>query len=120
MKKNLVIRLLHPTVLKILKHRNMYLQNMVVDHDIQHRTFLIKLYGGAAKLKYNITAENAIDIIYTYVPEKNRGKGIATRLVSYVLEYAHGQNMNIQTTCPFAEAYVEKHPEYAHRIHQLS
>lgn len=63
---------------------------MAVVHDIEHHLFFIKLYEGAAKLKYKVIDKNVLDIMQTHIPEKNRGNGIASYLVKYAMDYAGG------------------------------
>lgn len=49
---------------------------------------------------------------HTEVPEALEGKGIASRLAKFALEYAREHNLHIAPLCPFVKTYVERHPEY--------
>ena len=48
----------------------------------------------------------------TIVPPELRGRGVASRLARFALDYARQQGFKVAPTCPFVAAYVESHPEY--------
>jgi len=90
----------------------MNLDNIAIRHDQQHQMFFIKLNGGAAHLKYNKPKEDVWDIKETYVPESARSIGLVGLLVKHTLERANSQNKSVILSCPFAEGFIEKNPEY--------
>lgn len=58
-------------------------------------------------------AGNRVTLLATSVFPAFRGKGIAARLLSGVLEKLRMQGETVSVTCPFAAAFVSAHPEYA-------
>lgn len=58
-------------------------------------------------------AGNHVTLLATSVFPAFRGKGIAARLLSGVLETLQIQGATVTITCPFAAAFVSAHPEYA-------
>ena len=53
-----------------------------------------------------------IAYLHTVVPEELSGRGIASQLVRYVLEYAESNGLKVRPVCPFIKAYIDKHPQY--------
>ena len=58
-------------------------------------------------------AGNVLTILHTEVPKELEGHGIGSALIRGVLNIARTQGLKIVPVCPFAKAYVERHPEYA-------
>ncbi|MCY1382812.1 GCN5-related N-acetyl-transferase [compost metagenome] len=50
--------------------------------------------------------------MHTIVPPELEGKGIASTLAKYVLEYAKDNTLKVKPYCPFINAYIDRHPEY--------
>ena len=67
--------------------------------------------GEKARLEYRWLKGKMV-LMHTFVPPVLRGKGIATALVEYVLEYVKANNLKIIIYCPFVEMYVTEHPSY--------
>jgi predicted GNAT family acetyltransferase len=40
------------------------------------------------------------------------GRGIGSALIRGVLDIARSEGLKVNPLCPFAKAYIEKHPEY--------
>jgi len=47
------------------------------------------------------------------VPKALEGRGIGSSLIRGVLDTARSQGQKVNAVCPFARAYIERHPEYA-------
>jgi predicted GNAT family acetyltransferase len=73
--------------------------------------FQIEMDGTKALLQYRFY-KNDIALMHTEVPKNLEGKGIATALAHYALEWAKENNKKVMVYCPFVGAYVKKHPEY--------
>jgi predicted GNAT family acetyltransferase len=56
-------------------------------------------------------------MLHTEVPKELEGRGIGSALIRGVLDTARRQGLKVVPLCPFAKAYIEKHPEYAD-LHQ--
>lgn len=48
-------------------------------------------------------------ITKVYVDEKYRGKGIASKLMKEVVEYAKKNNIILSSSCSYATSWFEKH-----------
>jgi len=74
-----------------------------IQHDQQTNRFVIEFENGEpAELKYRLQGEKDIDFFSTYVPNTQRGKGIAEQLVTHGFDWAKQQNYNLHATCWYA------------------
>ncbi|WP_273443860.1 GNAT family N-acetyltransferase [Neolewinella agarilytica] len=64
-----------------------------------------------SKLEYRM-GRNSIALIHTEVPEELGGQGIGSSLVKTALQYAKDNGLKALPYCPFAAAYIERHPEW--------
>lgn len=53
-----------------------------------------------------------IAYLHTIVPKALEGRGVASRLVKYILDDAAENGLKVRPDCPFVKAYIDKHPEY--------
>jgi len=53
-----------------------------------------------------------IEFTHTYVPEPLRNLGIATKLAEKGMQLARANNYQVDLSCPFVKAFMEKHPEF--------
>lgn len=53
-----------------------------------------------------------IALMHTEVPQKLEGKGIASALAKYALEWAKEHKKKVMVYCPFVAAFLKRHPEY--------
>jgi len=90
----------------------MNLDELIIKHDINHQRFFVEVGGGEAYLQYDQPAQKVLDYVKTYVPEKSRNNGIATRLVKYALDFADAKDYTIIATCSFVRSFIEKNPGY--------
>jgi predicted GNAT family acetyltransferase len=58
-------------------------------------------------------ADGVLTILHTEVPKALEGHGIGSGLIRGVLDAARSQGLKVIAVCPFAKAYIERHPEYA-------
>jgi len=56
--------------------------------------------------------QNDIALMHTFVPEALEGKGLASALAHYALEWAKEHNKRVMVYCPFVAAYLQRHHEY--------
>ena len=64
-----------------------------------------------SKVEYQI-ADGRIYYYHTEVPPELEGRGIASEMAKFALEYARDQGLGVVPLCPFVEAYIRRHPEY--------
>ena len=73
--------------------------------------YFIRLDGHEAEMTYSRAGEKTIIIDHTGVPDELGGRGIGGKLVRRGVEDARKEGKKIIPLCPFAKAYIEKHPE---------
>ena len=83
----------------------------VRDNTERHR-FELEADGHVAFSNYS-RAGNVLTILHTEVPKALEGRGIGSSLTKGVLDTARSQGLKVKAECPFAKAYIERHPEYA-------
>ena len=53
-----------------------------------------------------------IAYLHTIVPKALEGRGVGSRLVRHILDYAVQNQLKVRPDCPFVKAYIDKHAEY--------
>jgi predicted GNAT family acetyltransferase len=69
--------------------------------------------GKKAVLEYRVAASGVLDYYHTFVPREARGRGVASQLASFALEYARAQGYLVRPSCPFVSRFVAANPQYA-------
>jgi predicted GNAT family acetyltransferase len=87
------------------------IENVEVTNNEELHRFQIQLGGQFAIIPYNIK-NGMIGLFHTEVPESFRGKGLATRLALYALNYARDRHLKILPYCSFIAKYIKEHPEW--------
>jgi hypothetical protein len=80
----------------------------VVDNQALKR-FDLTIDGRTAYLQYERT-HDTLTLVHTEVPEELRGRRVGETLVKAALEAGHAAGLRIVAVCPFARAYLRKHP----------
>lgn len=52
-------------------------------------------------------------LLHTEVAGEFAGQGLAGRLVSSVLDELRDEGKMVESQCPYVDAYLDRHPEYA-------
>jgi len=81
----------------------------VIDNPSTQR-FEVTVNGYIAFLAYERTAQT-MTVIHTEVPEPLRGRRLGEVLVKAAVDGARGEHLRLIVVCPFARAYLNKHPE---------
>jgi predicted GNAT family acetyltransferase len=85
-----------------------------VQHDSALQRFITPVGEGLeAVLEYRIAVNGVLDYHHTFVPPQARGRGIASRLTAFALDYARGHGYRVRPTCPFVARFIAAHPGYA-------
>jgi uncharacterized protein len=63
-------------------------------------------------LAYGLEPE-LITLVHTEVERSVKGQGVGSRLVAAALDDIRGRGLSARILCPFARAYVRRHPEYS-------
>lgn len=80
--------------------------------DESKKRFELVEEGHTARVNYVMLSPTSIIFTHTVVPFALKGRGIASYLARYVLDYARENNLNVIPQCPFIRSYIERHPEY--------
>jgi uncharacterized protein len=65
--------------------------------------------GHTAFLAYERTSDS-LTLIHTEVPPELRGRHLGEALVDGALHIARSEGLRVSVVCPFARAYLRKHP----------
>jgi predicted GNAT family acetyltransferase len=80
-------------------------------NDDRHR-FEMTVDGHTGVLTYHEAAGH-VTLIHTEVPPERRGRGIADALARAALDDARQRRLLVRPLCPFVQAFMKRHPEYA-------
>lgn len=83
-----------------------------VTHNEGEHRFEAKKNGYLALVEYHLLDKEVMNIYHTDVPEPIEGKGIGSAMMKEALDFARRNHYRILPTCPFAQAYLLKHPDY--------
>jgi len=86
-----------------------HLPQPVTHNAAQHR-FETTVEGHVSVVDYRM-AGKVMRITHTGVDPAVEGRGIASALVAAALAHARVQGLNVDPQCPYARAYMERHPE---------
>lgn len=79
----------------------------------ENRIYLENEKGNCiAEVTFPKTFENKVNIDHTYVDESLRGKGVAGKLMTALVQELKKTNTKATVTCSYAIEWFEKHPEY--------
>jgi predicted GNAT family acetyltransferase len=62
--------------------------------------------------KYSVRPYRVI-ITHTEVFDEFEGEGLAGKVIKFALDDIRARDLEVVPLCPFAAAYIDKHPEYA-------
>jgi predicted GNAT family acetyltransferase len=83
-----------------------------VTDNVQRQRYEVTVDGHTAFLVYSRRPGPRV-LVHTEVPEELRGRGLAPVLARFALEKARADGVRIVPQCPFVQAFLRKHPEYA-------
>lgn len=66
---------------------------------------------GLALIAYEMEG-NKMSILHTEVPEALEGRGLASDLAKFALDYARQKQLKVKVYCEFVQVYLKKHPQY--------
>lgn len=82
-----------------------------VSNNTDKQQFEIQVDGETAFLQYRFL-DDMIWLMHTEEPKRLEGKGLATLLANYGLEWALANDKKVKVICPFVSVYLKRHPEY--------
>jgi predicted GNAT family acetyltransferase len=71
----------------------------------------LRLDGELAGWVDHRPAGESVILAHTEVLDGHEGQGLGGRLVRHALEAARADGRTVIVTCPFAAAYIDRHPE---------
>jgi predicted GNAT family acetyltransferase len=89
-----------------------------VVHERKYQQFSIALGEDDAELAYSVPESKVLDFTHSYVPESERGKGLAEKLVVAALHFAKENDHKIIASCPVVASYLERHPEFHYLVYK--
>jgi predicted GNAT family acetyltransferase len=90
-------------------------QSLTVVHDQAAGQFEIHADASVAVLAY-VRRGDTLDLLHTRVPAELEGKGFGGALARAALDYARENGLKIIPTCPFVNAFLRRHKEYANLV----
>ncbi|HET9503686.1 MAG TPA: GNAT family N-acetyltransferase [Hymenobacter sp.] len=84
---------------------------MQIHHDPANQEFTAGSPSDPAELAYSLPQAGIIDFTHTFVPEAQRGQGLAEELARTGLAYARQQHLKVRTSCKFMRAFVQRNKE---------
>jgi len=86
-----------------------------VRNDTSGSRFVSGPPGTEAELFYRVRNGRLI-LVHTEVPIELEGHGIGGKLVSAAVDYAAEQGLVLVPSCPFAQTWLDRHPDTAARV----
>lgn len=83
----------------------------VVHNEGMHR-FETQKDGGRALVEYQVLDKEVMNIYHTEVPKSMEGHGVGSAMMKEALSFARKNRYKVLPTCPFAQAYLSKHPGF--------
>jgi len=77
-----------------------------IHHD-EGRRFWLEQNGEVAYLAYRFVDDRTVDYASTWTPHVLRGRGIATRLANYALDWARERNLTVIPSCWFVRKVMD-------------
>lgn len=83
-----------------------------VTHDSGRSVFEYRAGSSVAELVYRMRGERMV-LLHTGVPAALEGHGAGGKLVRAAVGYAASEGLTVVPACPFARAWLERHPDVA-------
>ena len=77
--------------------------------------FAVHLDGATAELVYRLVGDQLV-LVHTGVPPELEGHGLGGHLVAAAVDRAEAEHLTLVPRCPFARAWLERHPEAVERV----
>jgi predicted GNAT family acetyltransferase len=87
----------------------------VADNE-ERRRYEALVDGEVAGASYYRDGDGVRVLTHTEVADEFGGQGVGGKLVAGALDDIRTRGLRVRLLCPFAAAYVERHPEYAELV----
>lgn len=78
-------------------------------NEVANNRFVLEVDGRVSELVY-VRDGDRIDLVHTRVPEDQRGRGYAERLVQAALGEARAQGLTVVPSCSYVRQLLASHP----------
>lgn len=79
----------------------------------EKRRYEVTVDGEVAGASYYRDADGVRIVTHTEVADEFEGQGVGSRLIAGALDDIRVRGLRVTPLCPFAAAYIERHPEYS-------
>ena len=86
-----------------------------IAHDPDDSRFEYRSGDSVAELVYRLRGQRMV-LLHTGVPDAMEGHGIGGELVRAAVGYAASHGLTVVPACPFARAWLERHPDVAAQV----
>lgn len=76
------------------------------------RRYEVTVDGEVAGASYYRDADGVRIVTHTEVADEFEGQGVGSRLIAGALDDIRARGLRVTPLCPFAAAYIKRHPEY--------
>ena len=91
--------------------------DVVVAHRPDERRYELLVDGDhAGELVYRDRGGGVLAFLHTEVDPDVRLRGLGSALVAAALDDARARGLHVVPVCPFVDAYVRRHPDYAELV----
>ncbi|GAA1464612.1 N-acetyltransferase [Nocardiopsis exhalans] len=66
---------------------------------------------------YHLIAEGVLALPHVEVESSFEGRGVASELMRQSLDQIRERGLKVVPICPFAQAFLERNPDYADLVH---
>ena len=88
------------------------LEASAVFHNVAAQRFELRVGGVLCVADYRRYPGKLV-IYHTEVPQPLQRRGFAARMTRAALEYARAENLQVEPSCPYTAAFMQKNPEFA-------
>jgi predicted GNAT family acetyltransferase len=74
--------------------------------------FYISTPGGDSELLYKVDGK-VVSMYHTFVPDSERGKGIAAELATAAMKWARKSGLRVRPDCSYVRDFARKHGEFS-------
>lgn len=89
---------------------------MKIIHDFEGKKFFTEIEEKICEVEYEVTDNNTIEVIRTYVDPDFRGKGIAAELLTWLSNFATENGYKVKPVCSYAVMFYKRHNEFQNLI----
>lgn len=83
-----------------------------ITHNEEKHRFEANQDGHPASIEYQLLGKEVMNIYQSTVPEPAGTGNLGPAMMKEALDFARRNHYKVLATCPFAQAYLRKHPDY--------